>query len=65
MAAGLLQQRIVRLQVRCGKKMKNDFAPGLPDKEKTHTISQKGISRLVIQEHNATNKHYDIRLYYL
>ncbi len=43
--------------------MKNDFAPGLPSKEKVHSINQSGLSRLVIQEHNASNHHYDVRLH--
>jgi hypothetical protein len=42
--------------------MWKEFAPGLPSKTTFATIDQNGKTRLVIQEHNATNKHFDMRL---
>ena len=41
---------------------KNEFAPGLPDPSKRDRISQKGPTRLVVQQHKATTDHYDMRL---
>jgi len=42
---------------------KKDFAPGLPSKTGFAPIKGKtGNTRLVIQEHDATTKHYDMRL---
>lgn len=40
-----------------------DFAPGLPSKNRFDPINQSGPTRLVIQEHRARNKHYDMRLH--
>jgi bifunctional non-homologous end joining protein LigD len=42
--------------------MSNNYAPGLPSKTKFDQINQSGPTRLVIQEHRARNKHYDLRL---
>jgi len=42
--------------------MAKEFALGLPSKTRFDPIDQKGKTRLVIQEHNATTKHYDMRL---
>lgn len=37
-------------------------APGLPSRKRFDPIDQKGNTRLVVQEHNARTRHYDMRL---
>lgn len=39
-----------------------EFAPGLPDIARRDPIKQKGLTRLVIQKHEARHPHYDVRL---
>jgi hypothetical protein len=43
--------------------MSQDYAPGLPSKTRFDPIDQSGTTRLVIQKHNATTPHYDMRLH--
>jgi len=41
---------------------KSEYAPGLPDKNVVDKIDQKGLTRMVIQQHKATNDHFDMRI---
>lgn len=42
--------------------MAKEYAPGLPSRTRFDPIDQSGRTRLVIQKHDATTKHFDMRL---